>query len=68
MPFDPAEIRIDLACGIGRDGHWHGWFDVRLPSDALRRLGLHPDQPVARVTGASPPRWWHAEAERRARR
>ncbi|MFI9803831.1 hypothetical protein ACIHEJ_05585 [Streptomyces sp. NPDC052301] len=68
MPFAPDEVRWGLACGVGADGHWHGWFDVQVDSDALRRLGLHPDQPAARVTGPSPPGWWHAAAERDARR
>ncbi|CAL9279136.1 MULTISPECIES: hypothetical protein [unclassified Streptomyces] len=67
MPFAPHEITVGLACGIGPDGHWHGWFDVRVHPDALRRLGLHPEQPTARVTGPSPPGWWHAAAERAAR-
>lgn len=66
MPFAPDEILINLACGIGPDGHWHGWFDIRIEPAALRRLGLHPDQPTAIVTGPSPPGWWHAAAERRA--
>ncbi|GAA2242718.1 hypothetical protein GCM10010145_06300 [Streptomyces ruber] len=67
MPFAPDDIRWDLACGIGSDGHWHGRFDVRVRAHALRQLGLHPDQPTARVTGPSPPGWWHAAAERRGR-
>ncbi|MGW1881563.1 hypothetical protein [Streptomyces sp. NPDC001970] len=67
MPFDENEIRWGLACGVGPDGHWHGWFDVRVRSDALRRLGLHPDQPTAEVDGPSPPGWWHAAAERHRR-
>lgn len=64
MPFEQDEIRWGLACGIGPDGHWHGWFDIRIQADALRRLGLHPDQPTAKVIGPSPPHWWHAAAER----
>ncbi|MFE7465355.1 hypothetical protein ACFU6R_14820 [Streptomyces sp. NPDC057499] len=68
MPFAPDEIRSDLACGIGSDGHWHGWFDIRVHADALRPLGLHPDQPASGVTGPSPPGWWHAAAERTAHR
>ncbi|MFG2989528.1 hypothetical protein ACGFZK_09620 [Streptomyces sp. NPDC048257] len=68
MPFDLDEIHIDLACGIGPDGHWHGWFAIRVHADALRPLGLHPDQPSAKVVGASPPGWWHAAAERNSRR
>ncbi|MEV6504680.1 hypothetical protein [Streptomyces sp. NPDC051642] len=66
MPFAQEELRWGLACGIGPDGHWHGWFDVQAHADALRRLGLHPDQPGAEVMGPSPPGWWHAAAARRA--
>ncbi|WP_078489525.1 hypothetical protein [Streptomyces bikiniensis] len=66
MPFAPDEVRWDLSCGLGPDGHWKGWFTVRVHPDALRRLGLHPDQPTARATNPSPPRWWHAAAERNA--
>ncbi|MFD9497919.1 hypothetical protein [Streptomyces sp. NPDC060035] len=66
MPFDPDEIQWNSACVIGPDGHLHGWFDMRVSAGALRRLGLHPDQPTAGVTGTSPPGWWHAAAERRA--
>ncbi|WP_329547790.1 hypothetical protein OG548_30480 [Streptomyces sp. NBC_01356] len=65
MPFEPDEIQWGLACGIGPDGHWHGWFDIRIDAGALRRLGLHPDQPTAKVTGTSPPGWRHAAAERK---
>jgi hypothetical protein len=65
MPFEVEEVRYDLACGRDKAGHWHGWFVIHLPSEALRRLGLHPDQPSAQVLGPSPPRWWHAAAERR---
>lgn len=67
MPFAQRELRWGLACGIGPDGHWHGRFDVQVHADALRRLGLHPDQPTAEVIGPSPPGWWHAAAERRTR-
>jgi len=51
MPFEQDEIRWGLACGIGPDGHWHGWFDIRIQADVLRRLGLHPDQPTAKGLG-----------------
>ncbi|GAB2609984.1 hypothetical protein GCM10027168_48660 [Streptomyces capparidis] len=68
MPFRDDELRWDLACGIGPDGHWHGWFGVRVRADALRRLGLHPAQPSSRVAGPPPPGWWHAAAELRFRR
>ncbi|MGX9885263.1 hypothetical protein [Streptomyces sp. NPDC002276] len=66
MPFAQDELSWGLACGPGPDGHWHGWFDVRVRPDALRRLGLHPDQPTAELVGLSPPGWWHADAERRS--
>ncbi|MFK0121269.1 hypothetical protein [Streptomyces sp. NPDC090994] len=67
-PFGQDEIRWDLACGPGPDGRWRGWFGVQVRADALRRLGLHPDQPSSGAVGPSPPGWWHAAAERRARR
>ncbi|MET8310622.1 hypothetical protein [Micromonospora sp. NPDC005173] len=67
MPFGSSDIYWDLACGIGPDGHWHGWVQVRIEAAALRRPGLHPDQPTAAVTGPTPPGWWHAAAERHAR-
>ncbi|WP_199550227.1 hypothetical protein [Streptomyces sp. N35] len=67
MPFAQDEIRCDHLCGIGPDGHWHGWFAVHVDGAALRRSGLHPDQPSAMVNGPSPPGWWHAAAERHAR-
>jgi hypothetical protein len=66
MPFDLSEISWDLACGIGSDGHWHGWFNVRIQGEVLRRLGLHPDQPTAIVSRPTLPGWWHAAAERNA--
>ncbi|MFD8755418.1 hypothetical protein ACFV0O_31260 [Kitasatospora sp. NPDC059577] len=68
MPFATNSVRWGLTCGIGPDGHWRGWFDVQVSADALRPLGLHPEQPTAAVDGPSPPGWWHAEAERRAHR
>ena len=68
MPFALQEIRCDLACGRQSDGHWHGWFSIRIHAEALRRLGLHPDQPTATVTGPTPPLWWHAAAEYNAHR
>ncbi|MFE2295088.1 hypothetical protein [Streptomyces sp. NPDC059452] len=67
MPFHADELRVDLACAPGADGHWRGWYGIHADADALRRLGLHPDQPTARVTAPSPPRWWHEAAERHAR-
>ncbi|MDX3232989.1 hypothetical protein [Streptomyces sp. ME19-01-6] len=68
MPFAPAEVRCDVMCGIGADGRRRGWIYVHVGPDALRRLGLHPDQPTAAVVGPSPPGWWHAAAERHAQR
>ena len=63
MPFAREETRCDLACGRRSDGHWHGSFIIRIRAESLRRLGLHPDQPTATVTGPIPPRWWHGAAE-----
>ena len=67
MPFADDEVRIDLACGPDETGRWHGYYGVSVDADALRRVGLHPDQATSRVTGPSPPAWWHAEAERTRR-
>ncbi|MFG3410259.1 hypothetical protein [Streptomyces sp. NPDC048142] len=68
MPFAPDRIHCDLLCGAGADGRRRGWYVVRMHTDALRGLGLHPDQPTAVITGPPPPRWWHAAAERNAYR
>ncbi|MGW6057973.1 hypothetical protein [Streptomyces sp. NPDC055189] len=65
MPFPPGAVHVDLMCGPGPDGRWHGHFVIRVPADALRPLGLHPGRPLSRVVGPSPPGWWHAAAERR---
>lgn len=35
MPFEPGEISWGLACGVASDGHWHGWFNVRIQAKAL---------------------------------
>jgi len=64
MPFADEQVRIDLWCGRGAGGRWHGRVGISVDAEALRRLGLHPDQPTAVVRGPSPPAWWHAEAER----
>ncbi|OLT10488.1 hypothetical protein BJF79_26030 [Actinomadura sp. CNU-125] len=67
MPFRDDEIVIGLACGPDPEtGRWRGWCDIRIEPDALRRLGLHPDQPTSKIVGPSPPGWWHAAAERAA--
>ena len=44
MPLSDNEIRWDLACGPGPEGRWRGWFTIQIRADALRKLGLHPDQ------------------------
>jgi hypothetical protein len=67
MPLRGDDVRVDLACGCDADGSRHGWYHIRVRADALRPLGLHPDQPTSRLIAPSPPAWWHAEAERRAR-
>ncbi|MES4903239.1 MULTISPECIES: hypothetical protein [unclassified Streptomyces] len=68
MPLAPDEIRCDVMCGVGPDGRRRGWIHIQAHPDALRRLGLHPDQPTAAVVGPSPPGWWHAAAERHAQK
>ncbi|MCX4535257.1 hypothetical protein OHA79_17295 [Streptomyces sp. NBC_00841] len=67
MPFPLDDMRWSLACGPGPDGHWHGWITVRIRATALLPLGLHPDQPWSQPNSPSPPRWWHAAAERAVR-
>ncbi|MGC5290919.1 hypothetical protein [Micromonospora sp. DT231] len=67
MPLAADAIRVDLTCGVGDGGRWHGWVGVRVQAAALRGLGLHPDQPSAAATNPNSPAWWHAAAERRAR-
>ncbi|MFG1853983.1 hypothetical protein ACGFJT_19265 [Actinomadura geliboluensis] len=51
MPFADDEVVIDLACAPGPDGHWRGWYAVNVAAHALRRLGLHPDQPTSKIVG-----------------
>lgn len=53
MPFAADDVRVDLACGPGPDGRWRGWFRIHIRAASLWRLGLHPDQPTARLR--SPP-------------
>jgi hypothetical protein len=55
MPFTSDEFRWDVSCGIGPDGHWHGWFSVSVHPEARRRLGLHSDQPTAQITSPASP-------------
>ncbi|MFJ8112244.1 hypothetical protein [Streptomyces sp. NPDC096132] len=66
MPFAADQVRWDLACGIGDDGHWWGSFGVFVDGRALVALGLHPEQASAAVEAPSPPPWWHAAGERYA--
>jgi hypothetical protein len=44
MPFAREAVRVDLCCGRSPDGHWDGWYSIKVRADELRRLGLHPDQ------------------------
>ena len=39
-------------------------FSIKLRTDQLRRLGLHPDQPWSHITGPGRPAWAQAEALR----
>ncbi|GIJ46122.1 hypothetical protein Val02_30080 [Virgisporangium aliadipatigenens] len=64
MPFAELDVRIGLACGPDATGRWRGHYALHVAADALRKLGLHPDQPTAAVGDATPPAWWHAAAER----
>ena len=58
MPFAPTDITIGLACGV-HDGHWRGWYTIEIDANALRRLGLHPDQPASALRSPIPPAWRH---------
>ncbi|MFJ1753369.1 hypothetical protein [Kitasatospora sp. NPDC088134] len=51
-------MRIDHYCGIGPDGHWWGRLRLCVDASALRRLGLHPEQPSAVPADPPPPAWW----------
>ncbi|MFF4315924.1 hypothetical protein ACWDFR_17800 [Streptomyces sp. 900105755] len=66
MPFTEDELRWDLACRRENTGRWRGWIGLSVEAGALRRLGLHPDQPSSAVNGPSPPGWWHAAGLRYA--
>ena len=44
MPFAPDEVRWDLSCGIGPNGHWHGWFDTPPGAVRLASSELFPEQ------------------------
>ncbi|ANZ40666.1 hypothetical protein BBK82_36375 [Lentzea guizhouensis] len=60
MPLRDDHVRIDLL-NCGPRGCW---VRICVTADALRPLGLHPDQPTSRPTGVSPPPWWHAAESR----
>ncbi|MEV6925966.1 hypothetical protein AB0M46_15935 [Dactylosporangium sp. NPDC051485] len=64
MPFEGHHVRIQLACGPGHDGRWHGWYRVEIAADVLRPLGLHPSQAAAALTNPGVPKWWKAAAVR----
>lgn len=67
MPIRDDEIVIGLLCRAGLEtGRRSCWYEIWIEPDALRRLGLHPDQPASKIVGPSPPTWWHAAAERAA--
>ncbi|WP_436772553.1 hypothetical protein [Yinghuangia sp. YIM S09857] len=68
MPFALGAVRVDMMCGPGPTGRWQCRLAIRVPAALLRPQGLHPDQPSSRPAATGPPGWWHAEAERRARR
>ncbi|KAB1990210.1 hypothetical protein F8144_03950 [Streptomyces triticiradicis] len=53
-------------CGVRSDGRRHGTILVRVRADALRRLGLHPDQPTSGPADPLPPKWWGPWARRAA--
>ena len=64
LPFDDTDIRIDLTCGRRDDGAWHGVLAIGVRAEALRTLGLHPDQPWSGILAPPQPAWWRAEALR----
>lgn len=47
MPFASDDIRVDLVCRARYGEGLQGWVVISLRAGALRRLGLHPDQPTA---------------------
>ncbi|NUP50653.1 MAG: hypothetical protein HOW97_25575 [Catenulispora sp.] len=63
MPFDTGDILVNLMCGKRPDGHWFGVYQLQVRASALRKYGLHPDQPWSDVL-ASQPAWWRADALR----
>ncbi|MFI9045457.1 hypothetical protein [Streptomyces sp. NPDC053427] len=67
MPLRAEDVRVDLACGTEADGRRRGWYLVRVRAEALRPLGLHPDQPASKIVGPARPPWWYAAAARAAR-
>jgi hypothetical protein len=56
------------AAAIRPAGRWHGDITLHVAGEALRKLGLHPDQPMSHVLAGPMPVSWHAAAERSWRR
>ncbi|MFJ9848475.1 hypothetical protein [Streptomyces sp. NPDC101150] len=67
MPLRDEDIAMSLACGPDATGRWRGGITVRVRAEALRPLGLHPDQPASKIVGPARPRWWYAAAARAGR-
>ncbi|MGW6918733.1 hypothetical protein ACWGB8_33675 [Kitasatospora sp. NPDC054939] len=51
-------MRIDLMRAPAADGGVQCVVAVRVRADALRRLGLHPDQPTSAPADPLPPASW----------
>ncbi|MFE3546121.1 hypothetical protein ACFXK0_24430 [Nocardia sp. NPDC059177] len=64
MPFAANDIVYHLMRVQRADGRTGCVVGIAVRADALRPLGLHPDQPSSRPVGPSPPGWWHAAGER----
>ncbi|MFI5529883.1 hypothetical protein ACIA8O_15215 [Kitasatospora sp. NPDC051853] len=58
MPFAAEDIRIDLMRCREPDGRVSCRSALSVRADALRRLGLHPDQPTSAAADPLPPAWW----------
>ena len=44
MPFPADAVRMDLACGIQPDGHWHGCYSAKVRANEPDRLSIRPVQ------------------------
>jgi hypothetical protein len=67
LPGCPQPMAATRAWLRERGIDWMPLSDNEIRADALRRLGLHPDQPSSIVRGPPPSAWWHAAAERQVR-